>query len=296
MRLVYFFSLMLCFGKVDAQESNKILKTDTVVNTLLWQISGNGLSTPSYLFGTFHLLCKKDIHFSEALKQAVAGSREVYLELDMDDPATLMGGLMLMNMTGGKKLKDLYNEADYKRVATFFKDSLKTPIGMFQQMKPEFLTALLYPKMMPCNTSASVEESIMQLAKAGGKEIKGLETMAFQASIFDSIPYEKQAEELLHSIDSMDESKIYFGLMLDAYNTQRLDKIENIINDPAYGETENQDMLLDNRNKNWVGQLKEIMKKGSVFTAVGAGHLVGKNGLISLLRAAGFTVKGIDNK
>ncbi len=296
MRLIYFFSLMLCFGKVDAQTVSNISKTDTVLNTLLWQISGNELTTPSYLFGTFHLLCKEDIHFSEALKQAVAGCREVYLELDLDDPGTLMGGLMLMNMKGGKKLKDLYNEADYKRVTTFFKDSLQTPIGLFAQMKPEFLAALLYPKMMPCNTSASVEESIMQLAKAGGKEIKGLETMAFQASIFDSIPYEKQAEELLHSIDSMEQSKFYFGLMLDAYKTQRLDKIENIISDPAYGETENQDVLLDNRNKNWVNQLKEIMKKESVFTAVGAGHLVGKNGLISLLRAEGFTVKGIENK
>lgn len=296
MRLVYLFSLILCFSKVDAQAPGKISKTDSIVNTLLWQISGNGLAVPSYLYGTFHLICKEDIHFSEALKQAVAGSREVYLELDLDDPATLMGGLMLMNMKGGKKLKDLYKEDDYKRLSTFFKDSLKTPIGLFQQMKPEFLVALLYPKMMPCNTSASVEESIMQLAKAGGKEIKGLETMAFQASLFDSIPYEKQAEELLHSIDSMEQSKIYFGLMLDAYKTQRLDKIENIINDPAYGETENQDMLLDNRNKNWVGQLKEIMKKGSVFTAVGAGHLIGKNGLIALLRAAGFTVKGIENR
>ena len=296
MRLVYFFYLMLCFCKIDAQTFSNISKTDTFSNTLLWQISGNGLAKPSYLFGTFHLLCKEDIHFSETLKQAVAGSREVYLELDLDDPATLMGGLMLMNMKGGKKLKDLYTEADYKRVANFFKDSLNTPIGLFQQMKPEFLVALLYPKMMPCQTSASVEESIMQLAKAGGKQIKGLETMAFQASIFDSIPYEKQAEELLHSIDSMEQSKIYFGLMLDAYKTQRLDKIETIINDPAYGETENQDVLLDNRNKNWVGQLKEIMKKGSIFTAVGAGHLVGKNGLVSLLRAEGFTVKGIENR
>ena len=296
MRLVYFFSLIFCFSNIDAQTGSKVSNTDSTLNTLLWQISGNGLTTPSYLFGTFHLLCKEDIHFSEALKQAVAGSGKVYLELDLDDPATLMGGLMLMNMKGGKKLKDLYTDEQYKRVSNFFKDSLKTPIGLFQQMKPAFLESLLYPKMMPCNAASSIEESIMQLAKASGKQISGLETMAFQASLFDSIPYEKQAEELLHSIDSMEQSKIYFGLMLDAYKMQRLDKIENIINDPAYGETENQDVLLDNRNKNWVGQLKEIMKKGSVFTAVGAGHLVGKNGLISLLRSAGYTVIGIENK
>ena len=296
MRLFYLLGLMLSVGNATAQTSDNIVKTETTGNTLLWQISGNGLQSPSYLFGTFHLLCKDDIHFSAALKQAVINCNEVYLELDLDDPSTIMGAFMLMNMKDGKKLRDLYTDEQYKRVSNFFKDSLKTPIGLFQQMKPEFLAALLYPKMMPCNNTGSIEESIMQLAKANGKQIKGLETMAFQASVFDSIPYEKQAEELLHTIDSMEVSKKYFELMLTAYKEQRLDKIEGIINNPEFGSTENQDILLDNRNKNWVSQLKEIMKKEPVFIAVGAGHLVGKNGLIALLKAEGFIVKGVENK
>ena len=296
MKLFYLLGFILSIGHASAQTNGNLLKTGADANTLLWEISGNGLQGSSYLFGTFHLLCTEDIQFSAALKQAVISSQEVYLELDMDDPSTIMGALMLMNMKNGKKLKDLYTAEQYKRVSDFFKDSLKTPIGLFQQMKPEFLIALLYPKMMPCNTTASIEEAIMQIAKANGKEIKGLETMAFQASVFDSIPYEKQAAELLQTIDSMDNSKKYFSLMLTAYKEQRLDKIENIINNPEFGSTENQDLLLDNRNKNWVGQLKEIMKKGPVFTAVGAGHLVGKAGLIALLRAEGYTVKGVENK
>ena len=119
--------------------------------------------------------------------------------------------------------------------------------------------------------------------------------MAFQASLFDSIPYEKQATELLQAIDSMEKSKVYFGLMLNAYKNQQLNQIEKIINDPEFGVEQNQDILLDKRNKNWIVQLKEIMKKGSIFTAVGAGHLVGKNGLIALLRAEGFTVLGLAN-
>jgi uncharacterized protein YbaP (TraB family) len=296
MKLFYFFSLMCSLATAKAQTTGNNLKANADDNSLLWEISGNGLATSSYLFGTFHLLCKDDIHFGEALKQAITNSKKVYLELDLDDPATLMGGLMLMNMKGGKKLKDLYTEEQYQKISIFFRDSLKTPIGLFQQMKPAFLAALLYPKMMPCNASSSVEESIMQLAKAGGKEIRGLETMAFQASVFDSIPYEKQAEELLQGIDSMEKARIDFGLMLAAYKEQRLDKIEKIINDPGFGSTVNQEALLDNRNKNWVGQLKQIMKQEPVFTAVGAGHLVGKNGLIALLRAEGYVVRAVFNK
>lgn len=241
MKLFYCISMILSLNCCFAQTGN--LKTNINDNTLLWEISGNGLSVPSYLFGTFHLLCKDDIHFSPALKQVINKSSEIYLELDMDDPATLLGGIMLMNMKDGKKLKDLYTEEEYKRVSSFFKDSLKTPIGLFQGMKPEFLVALLYPKMMPCNSVSSVEEEIMQIAKKAGKEIKGLETMAFQASIFDSIPYEKQAEELLNAIDSMERSKAYFGLMLTAYKAQQLNEIEKIINDPESGMEENQDVL-----------------------------------------------------
>ena len=60
-------------------------------------------------------------------------------------------------------------------------------------MEPEFLVALFYPKMMPCKEAVSIEDSVMKIAKTAGKEIKGLETMAFQASVFDNIPYEKQA-------------------------------------------------------------------------------------------------------
>lgn len=296
MKLVYFLSLLLNVNAAFAQTGSSNLKMNTDDNTLLWQISGNGLAAPSYLFGTFHLLCKDDINFSNALKQSVTNSHEIYLELDLDDPVTVMSALMLMNMKDGKKLKDLYTADQFKRVSDFFKDSLKTPIGLFQRMKPEFLMALLYPKMMPCNMASSVEEEIMQLAKDTGKEIKGLETMAFQASVFDSIPYEKQAEELLNTIDSLEKSKADFVLMLNAYKNQRLDEIEKIVNTPEFGAAENLDILLDNRNKNWVQQLKVIMKKNPVFTAVGAGHLVGKNGLIALLRAEGYTVRGLENK
>ncbi|MBK8520903.1 MAG: TraB/GumN family protein [Chitinophagaceae bacterium] len=72
--------------------------------------------------------------------------------------------------------------------------------------------------------------------------------------------------------------------------------MEKIVNTPEFSVAENQDILLDNRNKNWVEQLKVIMKNNPVFTAVGAGHLVGKNGLIALLRAEGYTVRGLENK
>jgi uncharacterized protein YbaP (TraB family) len=202
----------------------------------------------------------------------------------------------MMNMKDGKKLQDLYTPEEYEKVNAFFKDTLHMPLAMLQRTKPFFLAAMLYPKMMPCKSVSGVEEELMKLAKEQKKEIKGLETLEFQSSVFDSIPYEEQAKELLKSIDSMSSYREYFDKMINVYKAQQLQEIENLFKDSEFGMENHQDILLDNRNKNWVTQLKTIMSAGSVFTAVGAGHLVGKEGLISLLRKEGYTLKPILNK
>lgn len=296
MKYPFVFCLLFCAYVSSAQTASKGLITNRDDNTLLWEISGNGLAKPSYLLGTFHLLCKQDIHFTKACRQAIGNSSQIYFELDLDDPATLLGGLMLMNMKNGKKLEDLFTPEDYKRVSAYFKDSLKTPLGIFKNMKPYFLMAMLYPKMMPCQSVSGVEEGIMTIAKENNKEINGLETMAFQASIFDSIPYEQQANELRNTIDSMDKSRDYFALINKAYLQQDMTSIKELMFDTEFGMKDNQDILLDNRNRDWVNKLKVIMKKEPVFTAVGTGHLIGDNGLIQLLRNEGYKVRPIENK
>lgn len=297
MRILFF--LIACsflLPSCKAQPARQALTGNKDDNTLLWEVSGNGLKKSSYLFGTFHLMCKGDILLSEQLKKAVANADAVYMELDMDDPAVVMGGLLMINMKGGKKLHDLYTEEEYKKVSSYFKDSLRMPITFLESTKPYFLIALLYPKMMPCKTVSGVEEELVRLAKQENKTINGLETMQFQASVFDSIPYEKQAQELLKSIDSMAAYSKYFDTMVQVYKNQQLSQMESLFSNSEFGMEEHQDILLDKRNENWVALLKGIMSKQPVFVAVGAGHLVGKNGLISLLKKKGYKVRPLLNK
>ena len=296
MKIIKLVLAVLLLNSCTAQNNSISLKTNDTDNTLLWEISGKQLTAPSYLFGTFHLICKDDIPFGEQLNKAIKSTDEIYMEMDMDDPATMMGGLLLMNMRGDSTLKKLYKEEEYKKVENFFNDSLHIPIGMFQKMKPFFLMAMLYPKMLPCKTISGVETELMTLAKENKKEIKGLETMAFQAAVFDSIPYTQQAKELLKTIDNLEAYKKYFDTMVRVYKSQQLNKIEDLFSKSEFGMQDNQDILLDNRNKNWVNQLNVILKKESVFIAVGAGHLVGNMGLINLLRKEGYTLRPIDNK
>jgi len=295
--LLIILSCCIFFPACKSQVNTPAVKKQGNNNTLLWQVSGKGLAKPSYIFGTFHLLCKEDVRFSEQLKNSVRYADEIYMEMDMDDPATLMGGLLYMNMKDGKKLKDLYTEDEYKRIENYFKDSLQMPMMLFQNMKPYFLVALLYPKMMDCKNPSGVEEELMKIAKENKKEIKGLETVQFQASVFDSIPYEWQAKELLKNIDSFSMYKKEFDTMLTEYKNQQLGGMEKLLAKSEFGSDKSyEDILLNKRNRNWVGQLKEIMKKESVFVAVGAGHLTGEKGLLSLLKKEGYTVEPLNNK
>lgn len=291
--MVRMFFIVLIMGSCNAQTPD--LKTNKDTNTLLWQVSGKGLKHNTYLFGTFHLMCKIDIHLGKNLKKAIKGSKTVYMELDLDDPGMLFNSLALMSMKDGKKLKDLYNEADYKKLQTYFNDSVGMPLDLLQTMKPMLISALIYPKMLPCKNTGSVEDEIMKLAKENKLEIKGLETMAYQASIFDSIPYKDQANDLLRSIDSIEKYKAYFMNMVDIYKRQQVKGLEAIINDTAFNLEGHSDVLLGNRNLNWVRQLKDIMNKQSVFVAVGAGHLIGPKGLIALLKKEGYKVTPIEN-
>ncbi len=294
-KIIFYSLLMILFFGCKAQNHPSFVE-QTNGNTLLWEVSGNGLQKPSFLFGTFHLLCPQDIHFSDQLKKAVNYSDEIYMELDMDDPSTMLGGMIYMNMRGDTTLADLYTDKEYTRLKKYFSDTLKMPLTLLQKAKPYFLVALLYPRMMNCSSPAGVEEELMKLAKADKKQIQGLETIKFQASVFDSIPYQWQAKELLKNIDSFSTNKKEFATMLDFYKEQKMDSIKKMLGKSEFGSDKYDDLLLNDRNKKWVKKLDAIMKKESVFVAVGAGHLVGDFGLISLLEKQGYQVSPLKNQ
>ena len=265
-------------------------------NTLLWEVSGNGLSSPSYIYGTFHLMCKDQLHLSGNLLTAIKRSKEVYFELDLDDLSNTLGAIFMMNMKNSTSWKDLYNEADFNTVTSYFRDSLKMPLSMVEKMKPSFAESMLYPKFLNCKNMSGVEQEILAVAKKDNKEIKGLETIAFQMSVFDSIPYQEQAQSLLKTIDSLQQSKIFFDSLVQIYNSQNLSAMEAAFSTPEYGMADNLDILLNKRNKNWVTQFKNIFASQPVLVAVGAGHLVGEQGILSLLKKEGYTVTPLLNK
>ena len=289
--VLFFFAISCNAQEKNAKAKYKIQQDD---QTLLWEITGKNLKKPSFLFGTFHLMCTSDLKFSLGLTNALSSTDILMLELDMDDPAVALGGLAAMNMKNNEKLKDLLSEKDYKKVSDYFNDTLNTPIVWFEKVQPLLLQSMLYTKMISCSNVTSPEQELVKLAKPQRKPVEGLETVQFQASIFNEIPYIKQAQMLLESIDSMAFQKAEFVKMMKTYLEQDLKGLDSLSNDE--GLENYRDALIYNRNKNWVDKLSPLMTNKSYFVAVGAGHLNGSQGLIALLRKQGYTLKPVNNK
>lgn len=280
--------------KVDAsQQMTKLKKTPS---TLLWEVSGNGLKEPSYLFGTMHILCLEDAKLSENLKKIIKESKKIYFEIDMDDREQMMGALKYVRMNDGVKLSDLLNKEEFERLEAYFKNKkIQIPVSMVNRFKPLFVSSMLGEKMMDCATQKGMEEQIMKESKQYDKVIMGLESVQYQAGLFDSIPYAKQAKDLMQYVDSSENYKKAMKEMVDVYKKQDLDRMDSLTRKSDPGMDEYMDLLLYNRNRQWVKQMPYLMLEGHLLFAVGAGHLPGDKGVIALLREAGFTVKPLKN-
>ena len=269
-------------------------------NTLLWKISGNGLEKPSYLFGTIHMLCADDAVLSDNMKKAISNCDEVYFEVDLDNLFEMFGAMNQMKMKGDTTLQDLLTEADYKKVKNYFESKgSMLPFSMLETYKPMLAASTLEQGSLPCDNTAMMEQVIMQEAKHYKKKIKGMETMAYQAGVLDSIPYKLQAEQLVSYIDSANkgaEEDKQTKEMFKAYKNQDLHKLEELMVETDAGMASFTDILLYHRNRNWVDKLKTLLPGKTLLIAVGAGHLPGEKGVINLLRKEGYTVTPVENK
>jgi uncharacterized protein YbaP (TraB family) len=243
-----------------------------------------------------HILCAEDARLSTHLKAIIKDCKEIYFEIDMDNMAELMGAMKYLRMNDGIKISDLLTPAEYERVKDYFeKNRSLLPFSMMNRFKPYFVSSLVGEKMMTCEKKNGMEELIMRESKQYDKEIKGLETTEFQASIFDSIPYDKQAKDLVSYIDSIDTYKDVTLEMVNVYRDQDLERMDALIKKSDPGMESYMDLLLYNRNRRWVEQMPVIMNNGPVLFAVGAGHLPGENGVIQLLLKKGYNVKPLNN-
>jgi hypothetical protein len=284
-RLAVLFLLFFQFSQTYAQQSQK---------GLLWEISGNGILQPSYIFGTIHLICPDNFFVPKGTEEKFKIAQQVFLEIDMDDPQMMMKTQKLMMSVDGKKLKDIMNESDYQVFSKYFKKISGMDVAMFGSAKPMVYMSFAIMKSVGCPMPISYEEYFLREAKIEKKGVLGLETIEDQVAVMDRATTEQQVGWLMDAVKETENGNAIYDQMIDLYKKQDIEALTKMISRQMVGMKGMQDELLDKRNQNWIPVIEQNIKQKPTFFAVGAGHLGGEKGVLELLQQKGYTVKSLE--
>ena len=279
---------------------------------LLYRISGRGLTSPSYIVGTYHLAPVSFVDSIPGMRQAMADCQQVYGEVVMaevyeaDSLAVMQQALMLPE---GMTLDSLLTADEMDRLNAYMRGLLGMDLTnpmLAQQMGRVTPTALsttlsllsFMKKSGSIDPQNGIDTYFQKEALAQGKAIGGLETIAFQVSVlYEGKSLERQKELLMCQVDNadyMDEMedgviKGYFAQDLDAL----MEAMDKKMNNSCDATPEEEADIIYNRNADWLTKMPALMAQKPTLFAVGAGHLPGEKGVLNLLRQAGYTVEGV---
>lgn len=280
-------------GFLTCGNSNKSSTPEDVIQgnaSLLYEISGNGLTKPSYVFGTIHMIAKKDFFFPKKFEKTFKKSEKLVMEIDLTDIMGQMGLLSMAQMPDGRSVKELYADEEWQTMNKIARDSLGIELGMFASMKPIFIQQNLLLGNIFGEDIKSYELHFMELANTHKIPMGGLESAGEQMRILDSISLEDQAVMLKESIYEFHTAKKSLLELVHFYKLQNIDSLyAHSMKDGGLKDSEAS--LLTNRNTKWIPLMEADMKQQSTFFAVGAAHLGGPNGVLKLLQEKGYTVK-----
>ena len=278
---------------------------------ILYRISGKSLEKPSYIVGTYHLAPSSFADSIPGMKTAIEGTQQVCGELDMMDAfkpenaARLMQSQMLPE---GTTLSSLLTAEQLERLNKLLLDVMGSNLNdeafaaQIDKMTPAALSTTLslssyMKKVESFNPMELIDNYFQMLALQNGKAVKGFETVDFQMGVLFGAPLEKQVNDLMCMVDHFKDTEEMVDLITTAYFSQDLTQIEEAMEQESKidcGTTEeDEDILINNRNRNWVELMPDMMAEQPTLFVVGAGHLCGEKGVLKLLEKAGYTIEGM---
>lgn len=281
-----FTSVIAAITLVFSGTTQAQTKSSKLENSLLWEVSGNGLAKPSYLYGTIHMICSGDYFLSEKTKKAFEASDKLVLEVNFSDPKETSE--MQQLAMGKEPLSKILSAEELSKLDAI----LKRTSGMTVQQVDSFnlmtVMSLVIMKSFGCADMKFYEMEFIEQAKKRNIEVSGLETIKSQFAILENAYSNDKIITMLEESTPEEMTKL-----VTAYKSENLNDLYLITNDKRFTSEKTRKIILDDRNVNWVQQIPAMIKKESVFFAVGAGHLVGEEGVINLLRKAGYKVKPV---
>lgn len=274
-----------------------VAQNKKIETSLLWKVSGKGLSKPSYIFGSYHLLTNSFVDTLPAVIAAYKAAQVVVGELVMD--SSLQAPMMEAALLKGTTLKAVLPDTVYAKAAEWFSSHAGMELEKLHTLNPlsvmTLAMAITQQKYFPNKTGeVQLDSYFQEMAKRDGKKIIGLETIHAQIkALYGQLTMQRQASLLYDALREKGRLKEQIGVMNTAYASQNLSALQELMYGSAYEQQELKS-LLDDRNNKWMEQLPKLMGEHALFVAVGALHLTGKTGLVEQLRQLGYTVTPIN--
>lgn len=282
MRIKLFTLLTLLSFGANAQELPE-------EKSLLWEISGNGLEKPSYLYGTMHVSAKIAFRLDDVFFKALNGADIVALETD---PSTWLGHY---NAEG--RYSNYFSPWNYRQ-AGFYKDAFKVDnpkketVGGLMSFDNNLLNGILYrssSQMQDFQEDTYLDMFIYQAGTKQQKTIVALEDLDESQMLVDIASENSRKDKPEVWLQKLLVDDNYYSIMQEAYRTRNINLLDSL--DKGLHTTHYMEHMLYKRNYNMVKVMDSIMQNASVFSAIGAAHLPGQEGVIHLLRKKGYTVK-----
>jgi hypothetical protein len=277
-------------------------------DSLLWRIEGNGKPT-SWLYGTMHVTDPRVLEMSRQARAGYDTAETIVLEsAEIADlgkaQASLLADPGLTMLTDGSTLQSLLDEDDLKRVEAAL-DERSIPIALVSRMKPWMVFSIIAAPSCELERRGNgvpfLDKKLADDAIAGGKQLEGLETLAEQMSILTNLPIALQVQLLAETAALGSTLDDMMTTMTELYLSGQVGMIMPLIEHGArvtgtgdrgaYAEFEKN--MVQTRNHTMAERLQPLLNEGNAFVAVGALHLPGNEGLVALLRNAGYQVTAV---
>ncbi len=255
----------------------------------MWELSGDGVKAPSFVFGTMHVRDQLAFSTLPELYACIDQCEALATEFRLDELSATESGFSRVSLSS-PPLDTLYTPRVYQRMKKSLYKHLGLHLDAMKYLPPFFVLNLINEQLLAKDMPMSLDEQLSTYAKAQNKICLGVETLAEQMDLLEKIPLKHQLKSLRVMMEKMKNHRRQLLKLGALYSTGDPIRIYKATRAGAGGLRK---LLIFDRNRIMADRIAKLCQEHSIFVAIGAGHLAGGKGVLRFLKHKGLSLRPI---